>query len=61
MVYENWNDNEPNNCGDNENCVLASPNGKWNDLTCTDGRRTICEKYDGEVNPWPGTEGMYSL
>ena len=49
--YSNWNDHEPNNDGNGENCVeLILPKrqreqGKWNDIRCDDVlRKSICEK-----------------
>lgn len=35
--YANWNNGEPNNSGNNENCAqfLSGGSGEWNDLPCT--------------------------
>uniref|UniRef100_A0A8C5PI29 C-type lectin domain-containing protein n=1 Tax=Leptobrachium leishanense TaxID=445787 RepID=A0A8C5PI29_9ANUR len=32
---KNWNQGEPNNADDREDCVHTQPNGKWNDVHCT--------------------------
>jgi hypothetical protein len=36
-MYENWNQGEPNNSGNNEDCgqFLAGGTGQWNDLPCS--------------------------
>lgn len=38
-AFTNWNDGEPNNSGNNEDCgqiyFTESSDGQWNDLTCT--------------------------
>lgn len=44
--YTNWNDGEPNNVGDGENCVVLLSNGKWNDVTCSSSFLVICEFSD---------------
>ena len=38
--YTNWSANEPNASGD---CLVAQANGPWDDRTCTDQRKYICE------------------
>ena len=45
LLYENWSGNEPNNYGGNENCVEMWGGGKWNDLTCSQLRRYICQRF----------------
>ena len=35
-TYQNWNDKEPNNAGDKEDCLQMDGSGSWNDLSCTD-------------------------
>ena len=46
--FQNWERNEPNNYGDNEDCVqFMANNGKWNDNLCSRGLGTICEACDG--------------
>lgn len=43
-AYKSWNSNEPNG-GRNENCVeMYDGNGKWNDMSCGDGRYYVCKK-----------------
>ena len=32
--FNNWNEGEPNNAGDAENCVQVKQNGFWNDVSC---------------------------
>ncbi|EDL41705.1 mannose-binding protein C isoform X1 [Mus musculus] len=44
--YTNWNDGEPNNTGDGEDCVVILGNGKWNDVPCSDSFLAICEFSD---------------
>ncbi|KAF4522784.1 hypothetical protein B566_EDAN014827 [Ephemera danica] len=47
IQFTAWNDNEPNNWGNNENCVEAVERGgwvfKWNDGVCTEKIEFICE------------------
>lgn len=43
--FQFWNTLEPNNYGNNENCVeLYTDSGKWNDITCSFVRPYICKK-----------------
>ena len=51
LKYEYWDPNEPNNWGDDEDCVHLNQrlsNGKWNDMKCSHKRAFICERryYD---------------
>ncbi|HPC17842.1 MAG TPA: PA14 domain-containing protein [Candidatus Hydrogenedentes bacterium] len=47
--YANWNDQEPNNVG-NEDCgVFYYSSGKWNDLACTATRRGLVETETGRI------------
>jgi len=39
----NWAENEPNDAMMNEDCVVLSSLGTWNDLSCTNPRPIICE------------------
>lgn len=38
--YANWSSNEPNGSGD---CLVVQSNGPWDDRTCTDQRKYVCE------------------
>ena len=40
----NWNNGEPNDYGNGEDCVIVYGNGKWNDITChhTHKKSIIC-------------------
>ena len=38
--FTNWSPNEPNGSGD---CLVEQGNAVWDDRTCTDQRRYICE------------------
>lgn len=43
LVFENWNDGEPNDLG-GEDCVeLRDSGGLWNDLPCSHSRYFVCE------------------
>jgi len=39
-AYAHWSANEPNASGD---CLVVQGNGPWDDRTCTDQRRYVCE------------------
>jgi hypothetical protein len=41
--YSKWNANEPNNSGNDEDCVEINGNGAWNDLNCNSHRRALCK------------------
>ncbi len=47
--YANWADGEPNNVGDNENCMCINlnRNGRigWNDYSCDNLLDAICENH----------------
>ena len=45
LVYSNWANGEPNNSdeGQPENCVEIFPDGKWNDVPCSEQLLVICE------------------
>lgn len=41
----NWYYGEPNNNGNNEDCVERLSDGRWNDLPCTGyPRKVLCER-----------------
>ena len=43
LVYEAWNEGEPNNFNSNEDCVeVLLSNGLWNDARCRDEKPFIC-------------------
>nr|XP_006987531.2 mannose-binding protein C-like [Peromyscus maniculatus bairdii] len=46
LQYNNWNDGEPNNTGDEEDCVVLLLNSKWNDVRCLDSFLAVCEFSD---------------
>ena len=48
--YTNWNEGEPNNAGDGEQCVqMYIWGGTWNDDNCSVLNQSICEIYlDGK-------------
>ncbi|XP_041471501.1 alpha-N-acetylgalactosamine-specific lectin-like [Lytechinus variegatus] len=42
--YTNWRNNEPNNGGGNEDCVVSRQNnGKWNDISCAVSVPYVCK------------------
>lgn len=54
MSFEKWARGEPNNFRGRENCVEAvykSVNEGWNDKTCTQTRRFICEAKTATTTP----------
>ena len=44
IELNNWNNGEPNDYGNGEDCVIVYGNGKWNDNTChhTHKKSVIC-------------------
>ena len=45
IKFENWNEGEPNNAEDAENCVEVKTDGFWNDISCHGYKDLIvCEK-----------------
>ena len=40
--YTNWNDGEPNNSGNNQDCVIMTSTGLWNDHICANASRFVC-------------------
>ena len=49
LAFTLWNDGEPNNSGNDENCVNVNQDsdsyvqGKWNDWSCDNQARFVCE------------------
>ncbi|XP_057591727.1 mannose-binding protein A-like [Hippopotamus amphibius kiboko] len=43
LGYSNWKENEPNNHGSGEDCVLLLGNGLWNDISCASSFLAVCE------------------
>jgi hypothetical protein len=41
IELNNWNNAEPNDYGNGEDCVAVYGNGKWNDLPCQTHERSI--------------------
>jgi len=41
--YRNWDEHQPDNYHENENCASLRVNGKWNDLNCGSKKAFICE------------------
>ena len=67
VTYQNWNEGEPNNWGDGEDCVEMFVHdiygGLWNDHFCTDQNEYICQIYTTTDHPkieldkmWPEGE-----
>jgi hypothetical protein len=47
-----WNATEPNDSGGIEDCVeTGGAGGMWNDLSCTQTRRAMCEEPRWEIDP----------
>ncbi|XP_062576550.1 perlucin-like protein [Saccostrea cucullata] len=45
LNYTNWEENEPNNYGGNEDClVIIVPDGNWYDEICDKQYQFVCEK-----------------
>jgi len=44
IPWDNWNEGEPNNFKNGEDCVYSHDHGKWNDMNCTAKSEFICEK-----------------
>uniref|UniRef100_A0A8C3ERF6 Uncharacterized protein n=1 Tax=Corvus moneduloides TaxID=1196302 RepID=A0A8C3ERF6_CORMO len=69
VIYENWDENEPNNHGELEHCVMLnrSPQMRWNDLRCEHLLNWICETKKGIItspfnwSPQNGPDRYYQL
>ena len=46
VTFVNWNDGEPNNYGDGEDCttIVVGLGGVWNDDRCEKQAKAVCEK-----------------
>ena len=55
VAYVNWNDGEPNNAGNEEDCVVIHPynSGGWNDVPCNLRFKSVCEKRGDNYKPPP--------
>ena len=42
--YRNWNNNEPNDHGNGEDCGQVLGNGRWNDANCNRASAFFCER-----------------
>ncbi|XP_074013155.1 macrophage mannose receptor 1-like [Numenius arquata] len=51
VIYEHWDEYEPNNSGELEHCVMfnGSPQMRWNDLRCEHLLNWICEAKKGTL------------
>lgn len=43
LAYSNWKENEPNDHGQGEDCVLMRSDGLWNDISCMATCQAVCE------------------
>eukprot|EP00964_Phaeocystis_antarctica_P054976 scaffold32325_cov65-Phaeocystis_antarctica.AAC.1 len=43
LSYTNWYPSEPNNSG-GEDCLMGNYGGKWNDGTCTEKNKYVCQQ-----------------
>jgi len=41
--YSNWNENEPNNADNDEDCASFKPDSGWNDVSCQNAAQIIIE------------------
>lgn len=42
-TYENWDWGEPNDYCSGEDCAMMYGSGEWNDQSCRDAMRCLCE------------------
>uniref|UniRef100_A0A8C6TH94 C-type lectin domain-containing protein n=1 Tax=Neogobius melanostomus TaxID=47308 RepID=A0A8C6TH94_9GOBI len=57
--FTNWQSGEPNNVGGAQHCVLEFNSRQWNDRSCSDKHKFICQKGDTAVLNVPF--GMFSF
>ena len=46
--FLNWNNDEPNDAGNGEDCTEVRLYGNWNDISCSYLKPFVCEKSKGE-------------
>ncbi|GFS20628.1 C-type mannose receptor 2 [Elysia marginata] len=49
LSYSNWNDDEPNNWDNSQDCVELTKKGKWNDRSCENSYGVLCKRPVQEV------------
>ena len=42
LEWSYWSGDEPNNWGNQEDCVVSGNNGKWNDISCSSNYGYVC-------------------
>ncbi|XP_028654146.1 C-type lectin domain family 4 member M-like isoform X1 [Erpetoichthys calabaricus] len=47
-----WDENQPDNWKDGEDCINISSSGKWNDNICTSKLKFICEMKKKSLDDW---------
>ena len=57
LKFEDWGSGEPNNSGNNEDCMwfwgsADSRSGKWNDARCSTPNMFLCTKRIGSGRHW---------
>ncbi|XP_072018635.1 uncharacterized protein [Amphiura filiformis] len=52
-----WNDGEPNNSRNEEDCTEFNQGGSWNDQACTDKNEFICKMWKTNPEPSPSPSG----
>lgn len=59
ISYNNWNSGEPNNSKGNEDCTTTN-SSYWNDITCTNSYRFICENPSASTSLGSDNLGNHS-
>lgn len=44
ITFSHWAEGEPNDYAGREDCVVKTPDGSWNDLSCRDRNAYVCER-----------------